>query len=170
MSSTEQNEEQYSKIILGKYNLNQKTLAQICLNNIKNNKEPIYTVEQIKQFSSKIKTKTVSHYRYTSAKDYKVPKLPKFPRIINLSKIERQIKRKKEEKQDRKEKNKFSYNTFVKNGNKYQKKISQECIKDIDSNKKPRKTLNEIFIIGLEPKIDVQISNELPFNNPFYNQ
>ena len=170
MSSIEQMEEEYTKIILGKYNLNQRTLAQISLNNINNNKKPIYTADQIKQLSKKTKQKKTNNSGYISGKDYKVPKLPKYPRVINLSEKERQIKRTKEEQQDRKEKNKFSYDTFVKNGNKHQKKISQECIKDIDSNKKPRRTLNEIFIIGLEPKIDELIDNESPFNNHFYNQ
>ena len=160
MSSLEQMEEKYSKIILGKYNLNQKTLAQICLNDIKNNKKPLYTVEQIKQISIKIKKKpkNIMHNRYISAKDYKVPKLPKFPRVINLSEIERQKEKKKEEKKDRKEKNKFSYDTFVKNCNEQQKQMSQKCIKDIDSNKKPRRTLNEVFILGLYPKIEDQMS------------
>ena len=55
MSNIEQRSEKYSQIILAKnkYNLNQRILAEICSNNIKDNKRPIYTVEQIRQFSIK---------------------------------------------------------------------------------------------------------------------
>ena len=50
MTSEQQLKEQYTKIILGKYNLNQRTLEKICLDNLENDKKPLYTVEQIKQF------------------------------------------------------------------------------------------------------------------------